>query len=270
MQITKPEEASNEEHFQKLKTDDNLDEKITAQVREIESEVNRTQELVGDRIDISALKDEYQNEDEVYHQKLKDICSRYKAIRTTRRDGNCFFRAFAFSYFEKLMENEALITKLKSTVTHCGDELVKLGYCQFTVEDFRDVFIDILDQLVTMKNVEDLEKIFRDSGTSDYLVVFMRLIVSCHLQNNLDFFQCFIDGYPTIKEFCANEVEPMYRESDHIHVIALTKELDVSIRIVYMDRTNQEITQEHTFPEDCKEPFLNLLYRPGHYDIIYP
>ena len=65
------------------------------------------------------------------------------------------------------------------------------------------------------------------------------------------------------------EVEPMYRESDHIHIIALTQAIDVSVRIVYMDRTNQEVNHEHTFPEDCTEPFVHLLYRPGHYDIIY-
>jgi ubiquitin thioesterase protein OTUB1 len=60
----------------------------------------------------------------------------------------------------------------------------------------------------------------------------------------------------------------MYRESDHIHVLALTNALNVSIRIVYMDRTDQEHVTTHNFPED-KEPLLHILYRPGHYDILY-
>ena len=65
------------------------------------------------------------------------------------------------------------------------------------------------------------------------------------------------------------EVEPMGKESDHIHIIALTSALGVPVSVVYMDRggdTSQCIT--HNFPEDSV-PIITLLYRPGHYDILY-
>ena len=61
----------------------------------------------------------------------------------------------------------------------------------------------------------------------------------------------------------------MYHESDHIHVIAITKATNVPIRVVYMDRSDQEFTTEHNFPEDSTSSKLNILYRPGHYDILY-
>lgn len=32
------------------------------------------------------------------------------------------------------------------------------------------------------------------------------------------------------------EVEPMYKESDHIHIIALSNALNVGVRVKYMDR----------------------------------
>ena len=60
----------------------------------------------------------------------------------------------------------------------------------------------------------------------------------------------------------------MYHESDHIHVIALTKTTNVPVRIVYVDRSEQEETTEHDFPDDST-PKLHILYRPGHYDILY-
>ena len=62
------------------------------------------------------------------------------------------------------------------------------------------------------------------------------------------------------------EVEPMYRESDHMHAIALGSALKVGIRVVYLDRG--EASTAHDFPEDCT-PSVYLLYRPGHYDILY-
>lgn len=69
--------------------------------------------------------------------------------------------------------------------------------------------------------------------------------------------------------FCAQEVDPMYRESDHIHISALTAALGVSVRVEYMDRGNGEEVNHHDFPEGSP-PFMHLLYRPGHYDILYP
>ena len=49
---------------------------------------------------------------------------------------------------------------------------------------------------------------------------------------------------------------------------ALTNVLDVPVGIVYLDRTTeQQKATQHNFPEDS-EPFIHLLYRPGHYDII--
>jgi hypothetical protein len=43
------------------------------------------------------------------------------------------------------------------------------------------------------------------------------------LKKNSDFFQCFMEDGKTVEEFCATEVEPMYRESDHIHITAITR-----------------------------------------------
>lgn len=64
------------------------------------------------------------------------------------------------------------------------------------------------------------------------------------------------------------EVEPMSKESDHIHIIALAQVLNVCIQVEYMDRGEGGTVNHHIFPEDG-EPKIFLLYRPGHYDILY-
>ncbi|XP_078262935.1 uncharacterized protein LOC144597434 isoform X3 [Rhinoraja longicauda] len=65
----------------------------------------------------------------------------------------------------------------------------------------------------------------------------------------------------------STEVEPMAVESDHIHITALTQALGISIQVEYMDKTDTEINH-HIFPEGSK-PLVYLLYKPGHYDILY-
>ncbi len=61
----------------------------------------------------------------------------------------------------------------------------------------------------------------------------------------------------------------MYRECDHLHISALTAAVGVSVRVQYMDRGEGGVVNHHDFPEGV-EPRLHVLYRPGHYDILYP
>ena len=68
--------------------------------------------------------------------------------------------------------------------------------------------------------------------------------------------------------FTLQEVEPMGKESDHIHIIALTSTLGVPVSVEYMDRGESSRCITHNFPEDS-QPLITLLYRPGHYDILY-
>lgn len=118
------------------------------------------------------------------------------------------------------------------------------------------------------KTLVELHTVFNEQGLSDYVVVYLRLITSGQLQERVDFYQNFVDGL-TIEEFRHKEVEPMYKESDHIHIIAICTELKVTVGVEYMDRGTGQINF-HVFPEDAAQPTVHLLYRPGHYDILYP
>lgn len=69
------------------------------------------------------------------------------------------------------------------------------------------------------ETLQELHTLFNEQGYSDYVVVYLRLITSGQLQEGADFYQNFIDGNCTMEEFRHQEVEPMYKESDHIHII---------------------------------------------------
>lgn len=63
----------------------------------------------------------------------------------------------------------------------------------------------------------------------------------------------------------------MFKESDHIHVIAITDTMRVGVRINYLDRGGSSASKVnvHDFPEGVDNPSIHLLYRPGHYDVLY-
>lgn len=145
----------------------NQDELIMKQQREIEKEVSETKlwswmlknfvvpktwpcdfdiglfvlqisdaiPLVGELEPLSSLEKEY-NEDPVYLLKVKDLSSKYKNIRRTRPDGNCFFRAFSYAYLEHLLTNKSEYEKFYKIAKNSKEILVSLGFSQFTVEDF--------------------------------------------------------------------------------------------------------------------------------------
>lgn len=49
---------------------------------------------------------------------------------------------------------------------------------------------------------EELYRVFNEQGYSDYVVVYLRLLTSAHLQENSAFFQNFIEGNRTVADFC--------------------------------------------------------------------
>lgn len=53
------------------------------------------------------------------------------------------------------------------------------------------------------------------------------------------------------------------------YLVALCNALSVGVRVEYMDRGEAEGVIAHDFPEGLK-PTVYLLYRPGHYDLLYP
>ncbi|UYV74610.1 OTUB1 [Cordylochernes scorpioides] len=248
----------------------NQDEAIMAQEREIEREIAENIPLVGPLVPITNLYQEYASDDLVYRAKIKDLLTKFKFIRKTRPDGNCFFRAFCFAYLESLLDDNQEFSRFKKIALVSKDDLISLGFPQFTIEDFYDTFMEVLEKMEKGISLEELLEVFNDQSYSDYLVVYMRLITSGYLQRQESFFSNFIEGPRSVKEFCQQEVEPMFKESDHIHIIAITLALNIGARVQYMDRGTAQEVNSHDFPDSNKQPRVHLLYRPGHYDILYP
>jgi len=249
--------------------DQNRDDMIIKQQEEIQKDIANNSNLVSSRIPIKQLESDFHS-DEVFRSKVVKIGDTYSEFRRTRPDGNCFFRAVGFRLFELMLENLDEHSRVKKAIEGSKDEMVRLGMPEFTVEDFFDNFMDTLDKLKgeDKMKLEELEETFNNEGLSNYLVVFLRLLTSKQLQLEGEFYQNFMEGGRTVAEFCSTEVEPMYKESDHIHIIGLTAAANISVRVIYLDRGTGDTAVPHDFPEGS-DPKVHILYRPGHYDILY-
>ena len=66
---------------------------------------------------------------------------------------------------------------------------------------------------------------------------------------------------------CCPYLYPPAPECEQIHIIALCEALGVAVAIEYLDGSSGPLSCL-TLPEG-REPAITLLYRPGHYDILY-
>ncbi|KAI3856693.1 hypothetical protein MKX03_026818 [Papaver bracteatum] len=245
---------------------------------------------------LSVLSEEYQSGSPILLEKIQVLSEGYAAIRRTRGDGNCFFRSFMFSYLEHILESQdkAEVDRITANIEQCKKTLQSLGYADFTFEDFFALFLEQLENVLqgneSSISHEDLVQRSRDQSVSDYVVMFFRFVTSGEIRRRSEFFEPFILGLSntTVEQFCKTSVEPMGEESDHVHIIALSDALGVPIRVMYLDRSSCDAegvsVNHHDFiptvgavqnatsegVSDSVKPFITLLYRPGHYDILYP
>lgn len=224
---------------------------------------------------------------------VHDIAKRFSSIRKVRGDGNCFYRAFLFGYLDNLLSyylsakgdshdaNIATATAERARVLTIAEksmaELAELGYSEFAIEVFYDEFHELLATLFESYTRETLLDSFQEDGKADYYTWFMRLLTAGFIKRDWPRFQPFVEGpYYDADAFCKGEVEPMKKECEHMQIIALTEYLGVPIDIAYLDgRPFDEATglSSVRFPEGApfgESAFLvHLLYRPGHYDLLY-
>ncbi len=187
------------------------------------------------------------------------------------------------------------------------DDVTKHGYDRFTIETFHEELVELFEFLSTSmgtstnntstgptKTLPELQallhtKLTEENSTSDYCTWYLRVITSSYLKSDPDRFIHFLDdpNYFDVHTFCSREVDPMGRECGMVQVLALAEAMGVKVKIEYLDgremtacaggtndgkSAGQEEEKKLMLHEfgggDCGLE-IHLLYRPGHYDILY-
>lgn len=187
---------------------------------------------------------------------------------------NPFTTAFAFAWFESVAQRpdtyEAELAALKAT----PDMLERAGFQKLAFEDFYDVTLEQFQQLPAFATDRDMLLVnFQSEEISNAIVMHLRFIASAYLRIHAAEYEPFLMVEQiSIDEFCAMHVEAFGRESDHLVIIALTKALQIPVHVIYLDGSANDAAAVHEFwPDESnknKTP-LRLIYRPGHYDILY-
>src|SRR5450432_532640 len=161
-------------------------------------------------------------------------------------------------------------------VAMCGHEL-------WIFEDMRDECLNLLGDIMGLislgphleTNTVILDR-FNNPEVSDGIVYWLRLLASAYLRAHAASFQDFIPELMGVDTFCIDVLDPTNTEIEHLGMTLLVDVLlvpiGIAVDIVYLDRSEGTHVNTHHFGRESGERprgVIHLLYRPGHYDILY-
>lgn len=140
----------------------------------------------------------------------------------------------------------------------------------------------------------------RDDETSNAVVVYLRFLTSAWLKTHRDTYAPYLEEGQVLERWCERWVEAIGAEADNIQISALVNALDIGVDVVQLDHaeTGQHpdaprddddaaggggggeveeeespykaaILQVRPDSEDGVMAVVKVLYRPGHYDVLY-
>ncbi|KAL1901780.1 hypothetical protein Cpir12675_000289 [Ceratocystis pirilliformis] len=242
--------------------------------------------FVGDKISSVAITEAYARADPVYIEKTSALPQTYSHYRPIQGDGNCGWRAIAFSYFEKLAEiqDQTLIQHEILRLISFNDALEKVGgYDAMLFDDMAEQTITLLKNLsANISSLSDsmalITAAFNDADTQSAIMYHMRLLAATTIKGNPEY-EPFTGGLG-LAGFCSQVIELPNREIDHLGIdalaAALLRPINMVLQIVYLDRSKGTQPNTHQIPADGDIKVANeasraiyLLFRPEHYDILY-
>lgn len=240
--------------------------------------------LISSVFPISVLLDEYQNAS-TFLKKASALESVFKkaSFRKARKDGNCFYRSFLFRLCELLSMGKHFFERfgIFEKVKQFSEMMVKAGFDKMVFEDFESFFLEFLEAIRAGSiNILNVQQSLSDKSTFNYYVMYLRFAISAYIRTSGGQFDGFFDSDYELKQFCMRDVERIDAEADQIQIISLFNLFGIPIRIFYLDNSSGNIPNVFSLPEmDNNTPdevnksqgdyLVQLLYRPGHYDILY-
>ncbi|KKY24807.1 putative ubiquitin thiolesterase [Phaeomoniella chlamydospora] len=148
-----------------------------------------------------------------------------------------------------------------------------LSNVEFAMDETFEFMQTLHDNIITGNNRESLLlDAFGNENLSNSIIYHFKLMTSSFMQLNPDIYSPFVDR--PLGEYCRNVVEPQAQEIENASLQALATGVigpaGFAFDVLYLDRSvGDQVTPHHMVGENLNLPLITLLYRPGHYDIIY-
>lgn len=188
--------------------------------------------------------------------------------------------AIGFCYFELLIQqgDQEFVDGELLRLRQLNDYLVNEGgHDPALIEDFLDETFELLKELSTSMHDPDTALAVLTTkfniDASMGILYHLRLLASAWLKGHSEQYGAWCGNEP--EHYSQTVLEPPEHEIDELGISLLVeillKPAGFILEIVYLDRSAGTKANVHRFPDDDSGNNLtmHLLYRPGHYDILY-
>ncbi|KAL9603590.1 MAG: hypothetical protein Q9219_001093 [cf. Caloplaca sp. 3 TL-2023] len=233
--------------------------------------------LVSERQSCHNIAAEYAQGDVIYVQKTTVISSRPDQMETG---------TLAFGYFESLAQSvdpSAPLAEI-ARLTSLNNLLDSVGYQRDIYEDFIEETVQTLKHIASSPGNPDggatILARMNDENVCSAIIMHFRMISAAWMKNHSESFLPYT-GIPSIDQYCAARIEPYAVEIDNVGLQAffeaVLKPAGLALQVLYLDRSPGKQVNEINWPAEplnpvstyAGTPTIRLLYRPGHYDILY-
>jgi ubiquitin thioesterase protein OTUB1 len=257
--------------------------KTQDQMNAIAQEIQASQALTSELIPLESLKSHYTDDGSMFLRGIEYLQTRYEKMRTTRGDGNCFYRAVWYQLCDTTVETHP--GEAQRLLRFFRDESMTLattkgGYDEVALELFYDAVMEFFQRIVEkgLSKEEMHRQLTEEGGVSEYCTWYLRALTATWVKAHADTFVHYLDEeyFGDVQRFCAAQIEPVGSEATNIPITALAECLGIAISIEYLDGHAFDPAKglvNHVMGDDNgadSKMKLTLLYRPGHYDILYP
>ncbi|KAL4922228.1 peptidase C65 Otubain-domain-containing protein [Aspergillus aurantiobrunneus] len=235
--------------------------------------------LVSHRQSTNAIALDYANADPAFATKTTALAVTHPQSRIMKGDGNCGWRAVAFGYFENLfdlrdpMQAHRELVRIKSLSTL----LDQVGQD----ENLYEIFVDATEEVFTSisgaiergeRDDSFLVDLFNDEYNSNAIITHFRLLTSAWMKLNSHRYQAFLSM--PLDQYCSTRIETVKTEIDEVGLQGLVDGIiegsGLMVEILYLDRSEGDAVTSHVLTQTRPSlGSIRLLYRPGHYDLIY-
>ncbi|TVU13309.1 hypothetical protein EJB05_40357 [Eragrostis curvula] len=189
-------------------------------------------------------------ENSIIQQKFKILSQHYVLFRRVRIDGSCFYRAFLFSYLEKLnqmQDCQAEITRLMECLEVSRENLCQLkwdkayflnpeAYFSSVVSDFKHLVKAAANGLST----DELYKISLQEIRSSRILSFLRLLTEIEIRTHEEDYKSLFPRQIKAHWCCMKAVRPMHIEATKLQMRALSYTLGIPLRLEIVDQLLKE------------------------------
>lgn len=235
--------------------------------------------LISDKLQMDVLVREYSQADPTYIRKTTGLAATHSGYRAVKGDGQCGWRSTVFRYFELLLENgdAEFIQHERIRLESFKDTMLMVGLDYDILQDMFDPTWELFQaiQQAVQSGVRDAAVVLNamnDQTKSDFIVYHFKSMTSAFMRLRSDDYSPFLEM--TVDEYCMTRIDPAQQEIDQIGLQALTdaviSQAGFGLEVLYLDRSSGDEVTPHSFTQSMEAlPVIRLLYRPGHYDIIY-